>query len=107
MKRGRVKYDLIQTICHSFCHPLGGEKIKIILKNEKHHILVYELNLHSHCSALVEVMNKVKDHQDAIIFVCFSFSVWVVWGQTFQSKAYLSFNQCMFIAFFTHECRLY
>ena len=38
MKRGRVKYDLIQTICHSFCHPLGGEKIKIILKNEKHHI---------------------------------------------------------------------
>ena len=35
MKRGRVKYDLIQTICHSFCHPLGGEKIKIILKNEE------------------------------------------------------------------------
>ena len=38
MKRGRVKYDLIQTICHSFCHPLGGENIKIILKMEKHHI---------------------------------------------------------------------
>ena len=38
MKRGRVKYDLIQTICHSFCHPLDGEKIKIILKNEKHYI---------------------------------------------------------------------
>ena len=35
MKRGRVKYDLIQTICHSFCHPLGGERIKIILKNKK------------------------------------------------------------------------
>ena len=25
MKRGRVKYDLIQTICHSFCHPLGDQ----------------------------------------------------------------------------------
>ena len=49
MKRGRVKYDLIQTICHSFCHPLGGEKIKIILKNEKNTIfkkdqMAYQLN---------------------------------------------------------------